>query len=40
MCTDFTFDEIDYIITDKKPPEKFVKRIEQSKCKLIYPEIV
>ena len=28
---DFTFDEIDYIITDKKPPEKFLKKIEQSK---------
>lgn len=35
MCTDFNFDEIDYFITDKMPPEEYVKKIADSKCKLI-----
>ena len=35
MCTDFTFDEIDYLITDKIPSEEFIKKIADSKCKLI-----
>ena len=28
MCTDFRFDEIDYFITDKTPPDEYVKKIE------------
>lgn len=35
MCTDFRFDEIDYFITDKTPPDEYVKKIEESKCKLL-----
>ena len=35
MCTDFDFNEIDYFITDKMPPEEYVKKISESKCKLL-----
>ena len=35
MCTDFTFDEIDYLITDKTPPEEYLKKIRETKCKLL-----
>ena len=35
MCTDFTFDEIDYLITDKTPPEEYVKKLADGKCKLL-----
>lgn len=35
MCTDFTFDEIDYFITDKTPPKEFVLKLEKAKCKLL-----
>lgn len=38
LCTDFNFDEIDYLITDKKPPKEFEEKILASACKLIYPE--
>lgn len=38
MCADFSFDQIDYLVTDKKPSEKFIKIISDSGCKLIYPE--
>lgn len=35
MCTDFTFDDIDYFITDKTPPAEFMERLKKSKCKLL-----
>ena len=35
MCTDFAFDEVDYLITEKMPPEEYVKKIAESKCKLL-----
>ena len=35
MCTDFTIDEIDYLITDKTPPEEYLNKIAKSKCKLL-----
>lgn len=38
MCTDFSFGEIDYLVTDKKPPEEYLERIEKSGCKLLMPE--
>ena len=37
MCHDFWFDEIDYLITEKEPPEEFIKAISKTKCKLITP---
>ncbi len=38
LCTDFDFDDIDYLITDKTPPIEYVEKIAQTKCKLITPE--
>lgn len=35
MCHDFDFDEVDYVITEKLPPQEFLDKINQSKCKLI-----
>lgn len=35
MCFDFTFDEIDFLITDKMPPEEYLKKIAENKCKLL-----
>ena len=35
MCTDFTLDEIDYLITDKMPPAEFLERLKNTKCKLL-----
>lgn len=40
MCTDFTLDEIDYLITDKTPSESLMQKIRLSKCKLITPEAI
>lgn len=39
MCTDFSFEEIDYLITDKLPQNEYVERINATKCKLICPEL-
>ena len=39
MCTDLTFDEIDYLITEKKPPEHILQALKNTKCKLLYPEM-
>jgi DeoR/GlpR family transcriptional regulator of sugar metabolism len=39
MCTDFTFDDVDYLITEKFPPKEILEALEKSKCKLICPEI-
>ena len=38
LCTDFSFDEVDYLITDKLPPRGYVETLEKSNCKLICPE--
>lgn len=38
LCTDFSFDEVDYIITDKTPPIEFVEKVAESTCKIISPE--
>lgn len=35
MCKDFDFGEIDYLITDKMPPKEYVKKIAETKCKLL-----
>ena len=37
LCTDFQFDEVDYLITEKTPPIEFVEKIAQTKCKIITP---
>ena len=38
MCHDFWFEDVDYFITEKVPPEKYLKAIRASGCKLITPE--
>ena len=35
MCTDLSFDDIDYLITDKMPPQEYIKRLSETKCKLL-----
>lgn len=40
MCTDFKFDEIDYLVTDKLPPKEYVEEIAKTKCKLLCPELM
>ena len=40
MCTDFKFDEIDYLVTDKLPPKEYVEKISKTKCKLLCPELM
>ena len=37
MCSDFSLDEIDYLITEKIPPAELVEKINASRCKLITP---
>ena len=38
LCTDFYFDQVDYLITDKMPSKEYLDRIFQTKCKLITPD--
>lgn len=38
LCTDFDFDEIDYLITEKTPPIEYVEKIANTNCKIITPE--
>ena len=38
LCTNFHFDEVDYLITDKTPPIEFVEKIAETKCKILTPE--
>lgn len=38
MCKDFDFEDIDYLITEKVPPQEYLDRIQGSGCKLITPE--
>ena len=37
LCTDFHFDDVDYLITEKTPPIEYVEKIATTKCKLITP---
>ncbi|MBQ8427521.1 MAG: DeoR/GlpR transcriptional regulator, partial [Clostridia bacterium] len=38
LCTDFFFNDIDYLITEKLPPQEYLDKITASGCKLITPE--
>ena len=38
LCTDFHFNDIDYLITEKTPPIEYVEKIANTKCKIITPE--
>ena len=38
LCTNFHFDEVDYLITDKTPPQEFLDKLANTKCKLLTPE--
>ena len=38
MCTDFAFDAVDYLITDKTPPVEYVEAFIQAGCKIITPD--
>ena len=38
LCTDFDFDQVDYLITDKMPSKEYIEKISQTKCKLITPD--
>ncbi len=38
LCTDFYFNDIDYLITEKTPPIEYVEKIATTKCKIITPE--
>ena len=38
LCTNFHFDEVDYLITDKTPSQEFLEKIANTKCKLLTPE--
>lgn len=37
MSVDFSFDEIDYLVTDKTPPKAFLEKIASTNCKLLTP---
>ena len=38
LCTDFYFNEVDYLITEKMPPQEYLDRISNTKCKIITPD--
>ena len=38
LCKDFDFDDVDYVISDKLPPQEYLDKIASSRCKLITPE--
>lgn len=38
MCTDFSFGEVDYLITDKTPPVEYVEAFTKAGCKIITPD--
>ena len=38
LCTDFQFNDIDYLITEKTPPIEYVEKIARTKCKIITPQ--
>ena len=38
MCTDFSFSEVDYLITDKMPPREYVEAFVQAGCRIITPD--
>ncbi|MBR2498911.1 MAG: DeoR/GlpR transcriptional regulator [Clostridia bacterium] len=37
MCKDFSFDDIDYLVTEKTPPQEYIDKIANTRCKLITP---
>ena len=37
LCTDFQFEELDYLITETLPPQEYLDKIYSSGCKLITP---
>ncbi len=37
LCSDFMFDDIDFLLTDKIPPENIMEKLKNTKCKLITP---
>jgi DeoR/GlpR family transcriptional regulator of sugar metabolism len=37
LCTDFYFNEVDYLITEKTPSQEYLDRLANTKCKLITP---
>lgn len=38
ICTDFSFNDVDYLITDALPSNEYIERLATTKCKLICPE--
>lgn len=38
LCKDFDFNQVDYLITDKLPPNEYIEKIASTNCKLITPE--
>ncbi|MBQ9734354.1 MAG: DeoR/GlpR transcriptional regulator [Clostridia bacterium] len=38
LCTDFHFDDVDFLITEKTPPIEYVEKIANTKCKIITPQ--
>lgn len=38
LCTDFNFDQVDYLITEKTPPIEYVEKIANTKCKILTPQ--
>lgn len=38
LCKDFDFNDVDYIISDKLPPQEYMDKIASSNCKLLTPE--
>lgn len=38
MCTDFPFSDVDYLITDKMPPQEYAEAFQEAGCKIITPD--
>ena len=38
LCKDFRFDEVDYLITEKMPPQEYIDKLANTRCKIICPE--
>lgn len=38
LCTDFSFNDVDYLITDKTPSIEYVEKLASTKCKIITPQ--
>ena len=39
LCRALGFDEIDYLITDRKPRDEYLRQAEAYGCKILYPEL-